>query len=462
MVMKGVSCCCLWRVLKWVNVHQFPEFLRIVSCCHTWRVLKWVNVHYFTKFSQMVLKGVSLYCFCLDSSCPFLFCMVMYCCICAFSASALAAWGDILLDSMVNSLLHSMGISPLSMEVSLGCWVLLGSLVDSPLLCSMEISPLPVGVSLGCWGSLGLSVCWLLGSVFLRLGLFGCAGPAHCVSPSPCLWLISCLKQNLKHLLVPCHNLLSLPWSTHQRSWKNRFVICFLYGLKGRCLTDLMSCVLEGNLFPPRLTHGLEGSLSACVFDCVFDSFGITLSSGDSYAFYTRCLERSQLMSVLLISTSYVGWGLERSLSACFSNDSYTIYIKGFKRNQLVLLSPAFCVGWGLERSLGAYFSNDSYAIYIKGLERSLCACTHSHGLERTGWMVLKGLWCSSLVPPFCFAIYFQAIVLKGIFGAGVCLVFYVLKQTLETFLHKTWTRPSLELAACPTMMSLCVLVSTT
>ena len=33
-----VKCSPLWRVLKWVNVHQFPEFLWIVSCCRVWRV----------------------------------------------------------------------------------------------------------------------------------------------------------------------------------------------------------------------------------------------------------------------------------------------------------------------------------------------------------------------------------------------------------------------------------------
>ena len=63
--------------------------------------------------------------------------------------------------------------------------------------------------------------------------------------------------------------------------------------------------------------------------------------------------------------------------------------------------------------------------IFAWGLERSLSACVHSHGLERTGWMVLKGLRCNSLVPQCCFAIYFQARVLKGISGAGVCFVFY-------------------------------------
>ena len=70
-----------------------------------------------------------------------------------------------------------------------------------------------------------------------------------------------------------------------------------------------MFCVLEGNLFPPRLTHGLERSLSASIFDCVFDSVGIILFSDDSYAIYTKGLERSQLVSVLLSPASCLWLG---------------------------------------------------------------------------------------------------------------------------------------------------------
>ena len=125
----------------------------------------------------------------------------------------------------------------------------------------------------------------------------------------------------------------------------------FINGLERSCLTDLMFHVLEGNLFPPRLTHGLERSLSASIFDCVTDSVGITLFSDDSYVIYTYGLERSQHVSVLL--------------------------------------SPSSCTfGWGLERSLSA--------------------CAPSHGLDRTGWMVLKELRYNSLVPQWCFAIFRQ------------------------------------------------------
>ena len=206
---------------------------------------------------------------------------------------------------------------------------------------------------------------------------------------------------------------------------RNQFLICVLdWGLERICLTNLMFLILEGNLFPSRLTRGLERSLFASIFDCIFDSVGIILSSCDAYAIYHRGLEMSWLVSVLLVSFLCVGWGLERNVSACFPGDLYAVNTKGLEMSQLmsVWLISVSCVNWGLERS--THFFNDSYAIYTKGLERSqllllspaLCvfgwglersfgahAC--SHGLERTGWMVLKGLWCNSLVPPQCFAV---------------------------------------------------------
>ena len=66
----------------------------------------------------------------------------------------------------------------------------------------------------------------------------------------------------------------------------------FLKGLEMNWIfTNPMIPVLEGNLFPPRLTQGLERSFSAFVSDCVLDSVGIILSSDDSYAIYIRVLK---------------------------------------------------------------------------------------------------------------------------------------------------------------------------
>ena len=136
-----------------------------------------------------------------------------------------------------------------------------------------------------------------------------------------------------------------------------------------------MFCVLEGNLFAPRLTHGLERSLSASIFDHVIDSVAIILFSDNSYVIYTDGLERRLSVSIFDHVIDSVGIIL-------FSDDSYAIYTDGLERIQLVsvLLSPTSC-------------------IFDWGLERSLSACAHSHGLKRIGWMVFKECRCNSLVP---------------------------------------------------------------
>ena len=105
---------------------------------------------------------------------------------------------------------------------------------------------------------------------------------------------------------------------------RDQFLICVLdWGLERICLTDLMFLVLEGNLFPSRLTWGLERIFSASTFDHIFDFVGIILFSCDTYAIYHRGLERSQHVTVLLVSSLCVGWGLERSFNAHFPDDSY-------------------------------------------------------------------------------------------------------------------------------------------
>ena len=108
-----------------------------------------------------------------------------------------------------------------------------------------------------------------------------------------------------------------------------------------------------------------------------------------SYAIYTRGLERSWHVSVLLSSASCIGWRLERNLSACLSDDSYAVYTKGLERSWLGSVMYSLLPSWGLERSLGA------------------CAC--SHGLDRTGSMVLIGLRCNSLVSQVMFCHLFTS-----------------------------------------------------
>ena len=255
----------------------------------------------------------------------------------------------------------------------LGCTgdILMGSMVNSSLLRSIMIFLLSVGVSLGGWGHWG---CLSTGCMAL-CGL-GWISPVVqvllMVSPSPHLGLISFIKWNLEHLLVPfcCPSLDPFVKGLE----RNQSVVCFLYGLEINFLVPLLSmvlkeiclvpllwmvlkevalliCVLKGNLFPHRLTHGLERSLSASIFD---------------HPYHWLCWHYPFLWWLLCHLHQ---WSWKDLTCIC-------------------LLSPASCIfGWGLERSLSA--------------------CAPSHGLERTGWMVLKGLRCNSLVPQSCFAIYF-------------------------------------------------------
>ena len=105
----------------------------------------------------------------------------------------LGCMGDILMGSMMNSsLLCSMGISPLSVGVSLGCMVFMGSMVDSlcaswgSLLCPWG-SPWAAGSHWGCLSAGCLALyCWGWISPVVQVLLI--------MSPTPCLGVISCLK----------------------------------------------------------------------------------------------------------------------------------------------------------------------------------------------------------------------------------------------------------------------------
>ena len=157
----------------------------------------------------------------------------------------------------------------------------------------------------------------------------------------------------------------------------------------------LISCSMswKETFFLPDLPMVLKEVSLPLFFYLKIDSVVIILSSDDFYAIYTRGLERSQLVSVLLSPASCnFGWGLERSLSSCLSDDLCYLHHGFWKESICIALSCL--MHW------------------------------HSHGLEGTGWMVLKGLWCNSLVPQLCFSIYFQARVLKGISGIDIYLVF--------------------------------------
>ena len=140
--------------------------------------------------------------------------------------------------------------------------------------------------------------------------------------------------------------------------------------LKEFALPTLLFLVLEQNLFPSRLTWGLERSLFASIFDRIFDCVGIILASCDACLPSIRgVLKWVNICDCFARFFPCACWlGSWKELQCpCFPNDSYAICTKEFEMSQLmsVLLISALCVNWGLERSLSVHFSNDSYAIYI-------------------------------------------------------------------------------------------------
>ena len=212
LISDPVKCHHLWRVLKWVNEHHFPDFLQIVSCCRVWRVLKWVNVHTFTGFCfWWVLKGVSLCCYtahCLDSGCPIHF---VWWCTVVLVASQPLPWLHGGCSLGLHGELSSAGLHGDLSSVHWGLPGLLGSHgLHGGLSSSVLRGDLPsvhgglpglLGVSLGCLSACFLALYgWGWVSLVMLILLI--------VSPFLHLWLISCLKWNLNHLLVPCHNVL--------------------------------------------------------------------------------------------------------------------------------------------------------------------------------------------------------------------------------------------------------------
>ena len=86
-----------------------------------------------------------------------------------------------------------------------------------------------------------------------------------------------------------------------------RSVVCLLFfnGLERSCVTDLIHRVLEGDRFPPRLTHGLERSFSAPILCCVA---GVLCLPDDCYTNYVHGLERSLGACALGPGVVMSGW----------------------------------------------------------------------------------------------------------------------------------------------------------
>ena len=170
----------------------------------------------------------------------------------------------------------------------------------------------------------------------------------------------------------------------------------------------------------------------ASASDCVFDSVGIILFSDDSYAIYTKGLERSQLVSVLL-SVCLVCWlGVLKGVSVHFS--LMTLMLS----TPMVLKGVNLCLSCSL-------LPHVSLAGVLKGVSVHVHIAMVLKELDGWSWKDLDAtLWFLSCVLPSIFK--------QGSWKESLELVFVLFSTEidLETFLHKTWMRPSLELAAYP------------
>ena len=333
----------------------------------------------------MVLKGVSLCCYtacCLDSSCPITF--VQWC-----STAVLVAFC-----------------------LYLGCLedILLGSMVNSPLLHSMGISPLSMGISLGCWGSLGLSVCQLLGSVFLGLDLSSHASLAHHESFS--LSMAGFLSETKLKASFSAMSQFAALALTQSSKVLGEIIILFVYSmvLKEVALLTSYSISWKETFFLPDLPMVLK-----------------------EVSLLTYGLEKKSL---------YL-WSLTVSL---------TLLVLSFSLVTLMPSTPRVLKGVDLYCSFLPYV----LAGVLKGVSVHVHIAMVLKELDGWSWKDLDAtLWFLCDI--------FPSISKQGSWKESLELVFVLFSTIdLETFLHNTWMRPSLELAACPTMISLHVLVSTT
>ena len=341
------------------------------------------------------LEGVSLCCYtacCLDSGCPIPF-------VWWHSTAVLAAFLPLpwLQGGHSPGLHHELSSSALHGDISsvhgglpglLGSHGLHGGISSSALhgdLSSVH------GASLGCWGLLGMSIHQLLGLVLLGLDLSDCAGLAHHESFSPSMAdFFPEMKFKASLSAMSQFAVLALTQSSKVLKEIN---LLFISSMVLQEVALLTSCsVLRRNPFPPRLTHGLGRSLSASIF-----SMSLTL------------LALSISLVTLMPSTPGVLKGVNLCLSHSLSPGVLAGIFKGVSVHvsQVTLMpsTPRVLKWVNLCCSL---LPHVSLAGVLKGVSVHVDIA-----------VVLKGLRCNSLVPQlFCH-------LLKGISGAGICLIFY-------------------------------------
>ena len=162
------------------------------------------------------------------------------------AVSHLGCSGDFLLGFMMNSpLLHSM--------------------VNSPLLHSIEVSPLSMGDILDAWGVTGPLGLLAAGLSVARVGSLSVHVSVLLVGP-PSFFSETKLKASfstVSHFLF-----LALTQSSRVLKWTLLVLYLTSGVLKGiNSVMTFSTMSWEEDIFHPRLTHGIERSLFASVFD---------------------------------------------------------------------------------------------------------------------------------------------------------------------------------------------------
>ena len=346
------------------------------------------------------------------------------------------------------------------------------------------------------WGSSPLSM-W--GSPWAAEGLLGCLSAGclvlYCwgwislvvqvlliVNPSPCLWLISCLKWNLKHLLVPCHNVTFLALTQLSKVLKeiDLLFVSSMVLKEGMPYRPHVPVAWKEAFFPPHLPMGYLKEVSLPLFLTV----SLTL------------LASSFSLMTLMLSITGVFIGTNLRLFCSFLPCVLAGVLKGVSVHAFlmthmpstprVLKGSQLCIYFAyfyLMCGLGSWKDSQCMSLQwllchlhqgswnVINLYCSLLPCVFLAGVLKGVSvhihiaMVLKELGGWSW-KDFDATLWFLHCVLPSIFKQWswkeslelVFVLFPIAETDLETFLHITWMRPSLELAACLTMMSLHVL----
>ena len=327
--------------------------LKGVKCHHIWRVLRWVNVHHFTNFSQMVLKGVSLCCYiacCLDSGCPICVVWDVLLLYLQLFPSALAAWGTLSWASW---------------------WTLLFCAPWWSLLCPWG-SP---WAAEGHWGCPLAAWLWVAGVGSLRL----CRSCHHESFSLSMAGFSSEMKLKAYFSAMSQFTVLALTQLSKVLKGINLLFVSSMV-LKETCLVSLLSMVLK------EIEVALLTSCSVSWKETFFlPDLPMVLKEVSLPLLLTMSLAVLASLMTLMLSTPRVLEGVDLCLS-CFllPHVSLAGVLKGVSVHMHIAMVLKELDGWSWkDLDVTLWFCSDVLpSIFKNGLERNLWSWCLSHFLQ--------------------------------------------------------------------------------